>query len=156
MPHFFQAMASDTANQLRAGCPDAYGNPAEVALSDGDGNPCRHCLHDIEAGRPMLILSYMPFLQRQPYAETGPIFLCAEECRRYPQTETLPPIIASRPRFLVKGYGSDERIAYGTGSIVESVRIAAYLKGLFETDGCAFADIRSAVNNCYFCRVWPG
>lgn len=156
MPHFFQAMASDTANALRTGGPDAYGNPAERALSDGDGNPCRHCLHEIEADRPMLILSYMPFSQRQPYAETGPVFLCAEKCRRYPRTEILPPIIASRPKFLVKGYGNDERIANGTGSIVESVRIAAYLDELFETAGCAFADIRSAVNNCYFCRAWPG
>jgi hypothetical protein len=156
MPHFFQAIASDTLNALRAGGPDAYGSPAERAKSDGGGNPCRHCLRDIQASRPMLILSYMPFSRREPYAETGPIFLCAEECQRYPRTDIVPPVITSRPSFLVKGYDGDERIAYGTGAIVESVRIGAYLDGLFATAGCAFADIRSAVNNCYFCRAWPG
>ena len=155
MPHLFEAIATSTVDALRAGGPDAYGNPAERASSDGGGNPCRHCLRDIASGRPMLVLAHMPFSRHQPYAETGPIFLCADECPRYSQTEMVPPIIALRPRVLVKGYGKDERIAYGTGQIVDCRRITEHLNDLFSKPDCAFADIRSALNNCYFCRAWP-
>jgi hypothetical protein len=154
MPHFFQAIAASTADALRAGGPDAYGNPAERAISDGGGNPCRHCLCDIAKGRPMLILAHMPFSRRQPYAETGPIFLCSDECPRHAETESVPPIIALRSRVLVKGYSQDERIAYGTGAIVDCRTIPEHLDELFSSRDCAFVDIRSASNNCYFCRAW--
>jgi hypothetical protein len=156
MAHFFKAIATAAAEALRAGAPDAYGSPAERVVSDGGGNPCRHCLHDIAEGRSMLILAHMPFSRRQPYAETGPIFLCADPCERHPEARLPPPIVTSRPRVLVKGYESDERIAYGTGAIVECDSITAHLDALFGERNCAFADIRSAVNNCYFCRVFPG
>jgi hypothetical protein len=155
MAHFFQALATATAEALRVGAPDAYGSPAERVLSDGGGNPCRHCLQDIAAGKPMLILAHMPFSRRQPYAETGPIFLCADPCERHPETVSPPPIVASRQRVLVKGYGRNERIVDGTGAIAEVSRINAHLDMLFRARNCAFADIRSALNNCYFCRVLP-
>ncbi|MEM7642433.1 MAG: DUF1203 domain-containing protein, partial [Pseudomonadota bacterium] len=65
---------------IRAGGPDANGRPAERAISNGNGNPCRACLRNIDAGDPMLILAARPFPELQPYAETGPIFLHAEAC----------------------------------------------------------------------------
>ncbi len=51
-----------------------------TAVSDGHGNPCRSCLADIRAGAAMLIVAARPFPALQPYAETGPIFLCAADC----------------------------------------------------------------------------
>ena len=60
---------------LRAGGGDAYGNPAERTISDGEGNPCRHCLGFVPKGEEMLILAHRPFGAVQPYAETGPIFV---------------------------------------------------------------------------------
>ena len=59
-------------------------------VSDGGDNPCRHCLREIEKGKDMLVLTHRPFGNVQPYAESGPIFLCAEACERVfedPQVE---------------------------------------------------------------------
>ena len=79
----FVAMPTDQARALQAGGPDANGLSPERAVSSGSGNPCRHCLRFIPEGEEMLILSHRPFPSAQPYAETGPVFLCAEECARW-------------------------------------------------------------------------
>ena len=65
------ALPSAPVAALRAGGLDANGQPPERHVSDGDGNSCRHCLEDIAAGVPMLILAWRPFPAPQPYAELG-------------------------------------------------------------------------------------
>ena len=61
MPILFTPIATETARRYQAGGKDANGQRPEQALSDGDGNPCRHCLRFIPKGRGMLILSRRPF-----------------------------------------------------------------------------------------------
>jgi hypothetical protein len=73
----YYGLTSDTAQQLRQGGGDAFGNAAEAAISDGGGNPCRHCLQQIPKGAAYLILAHKPFATTQPYSEIGPIFICA-------------------------------------------------------------------------------
>ena len=75
----FIPMPSAEAAAYREGAPDAYGLAPEQRISPG-GYPCRHCLDFIPAGAAMLILSHRPFAGLHPYAETGPIFLCAGPC----------------------------------------------------------------------------
>ncbi len=43
----FLPLPSDKISFLRRGGHDAYGCVAEHAVSDGLGNPCRHCLNFI-------------------------------------------------------------------------------------------------------------
>ena len=83
-------LPTDEVRKLQAGGPDAYGNAPERVVSDGGGNPCRHCLKLIPEGAPMLILAHRPFSKAQPYAETGPIFLCGEPCEAGGGTEARP------------------------------------------------------------------
>ena len=73
----------------------------------------------IPEGAEMLVLAHRPFPSQQPYAETGPIFLCAEECDRHLVRET-PEILTCSPDYLVKGYSAEDRIVYGTGKIVNA------------------------------------
>lgn len=91
----FKALPSDDVRALQRGGVDAYGNTPERKISDGDGMPCRHCLKNIGAGDAYLVLAYRPFRGLQPYAETGPIFLHAEECDRAAESEALPEILES-------------------------------------------------------------
>lgn len=144
-------LPSDQISALRAGGPDAYGNPPERAISDGEGAPCRHCLGQIPKGAGMLILAHRPFGALQPYAETGPIFLCAAPCAPW-SGEGLPEMFAS-PEYLIKGYTADERIRYGTGKVVVREEILSSAAELLELAEIAFVDIRSARNNCYHARV---
>jgi len=152
MPLRFSALPAADVAGVRAGGLDANGQLAERCISDGEGNPCRHCLRDIPAGAPMLVLAWRPFPSVQPYAETGPIFLCAD-CARHPDGPDLPPNIASRPQFLIRGYGADDRIAYGTGRIVATAALAETCDALLADDRVAYVHLRSASNGCYQARV---
>jgi hypothetical protein len=141
-----------TVKNLRDGGPDAYGHPAEHAISDGVGNPCRCCLNTVPEGAAMLICAARPFPSTQPYAETGPIFLCADDCAPH-AGHSVPPILQSSPDYLVKSYCKDDRIIYGTGQITLSGDIATYATDLLARDDVAYVDVRSARNNCFLTRI---
>lgn len=148
----FTAMPTDDAEHLRNGGKDAYGNLPETATSDGPGHPCRHCLHNIDAGEEFLILAYRPFPSLQPYAETGPIFLHAKSCNRYEATEVLPPMLES-PDYIVRGYGTDDRIVYGSGAVTATADITERAGMLLARKDIAYLHVRSARNNCFQCRI---
>lgn len=150
----FTAMPEEQAEAFRAGANDAYGRPAERAVSPGD-MPCRHCLGMIETGSEMLLLAYRPFPALQPYAETGPIFLHAGSCRRYAASEVLPPMLES-PDYILRGYGYDDRIVYGTGAVTPTADITARATHLLQRSDIAYLHVRSARNNCYQCRIDRG
>mgnify|MGYP000514468897 CR=1 FL=1 len=147
----FSAMSEQEATAFRRGEVDAYGNAPERAVSPG-GMPCRHCLGQIAEGEGMLILAYRPFTTVQPYAETGPIFLHADTCARYPETDSLPPML-NTPDYIVRGYSKDERIVYGTGAVTATGSIVPRAGELLERDDVAYVHVRSARNNCYQCRI---
>lgn len=143
---------TETVRRLRAGGPDAYGLPPERAVSDGQGAPCRHCLRDVPAGQGMLILAHRPFPEPQPYAETGPIFLCAEDCAPWAGAGA-PPVLETSPDYLVRGYDARHRIRYGTGRVVPRDEVPAHAARLLEDPQTAHVDVRSARNNCYLMRI---
>lgn len=146
------ALDSERVKALRSGAADANGQPAERSVSDGDGNPCRHCLAEIEGGAPMLILAYRPFTTLQPYAELGPIFLCADECRRHAQHDGIPSLYRAR-KMLMRGYDCNERILYGSGQVIDMRDVEAQAQRLFERSDLAFIHLRSPDNNCYHFRL---
>ena len=143
------------AQAIRAGAPDANGMRAERLTSDGFGAPCRCCLRNIPEGREMLVLAWRPFETLDPYAETGPIFLCADECE--PHDETLPATgICRVNRMLVKGYLATHRIHYGTGRIVHPDDLPREAAELLSAPATAYLHVRSATNNCYQFRIERG
>ena len=152
MPILFTPIPAKSARHYQAGGADANGQRPERVLSDGDGNPCRHCLRFIPKGRGMLILSHRPFPAPQPYAETGPIFLCAELCDAPADRAAIPEILSS-PDYILRGYGVDDRIVYGTGAVVPTDRIAAEAEARLGDPRVAYVHVRSARNTCYQLRI---
>jgi hypothetical protein len=152
MPVTFEALPTEAVRALQRGEADAYGRSPERKISDGEGVPCRHCMRNVAAGAPYLVLAYRPFPELQPYAETGPIFLHAEECERAPSSAELPEMLAS-PDYIVRGYGADDRIVYGTGAVVPTIEIAGKAEALLARDDVSYIHVRSARNNCYQCRI---
>jgi hypothetical protein len=148
----FEALPTGAVRGLQRGGSDAYGREPERKVSDGDGVPCRHCLKNVAAGEPYLVLAYRPFPELQPYAETGPIFLHAEECERAPSRGEPPEMLASTD-YIVRGYGADDRIVYGTGAVVPTAKIAERAEVLLAREGISYVHVRSARNNCYQCRI---
>ncbi len=147
------SLPTTVAESLWKGGVDAYGMLPEKHLSDGSGVPCRHCQQDVASGDAYLILAHSPFSKPQPFMETGPIFLHAEPCNRYPETDEIPAMILKREQYLLKGYRTDDRIAYGTGKIVKSGELKAEAAEILSQEGVAYVHVRSASYNCFTCRI---
>jgi hypothetical protein len=148
----FVPLPTPAVRALQAGGPDAHGMPPERHVSDGEGNPCRHCLREIPAGAGMLVLAWRPFPALQPYAETGPVFLCADPCAAW-EGAGVPPVLTTSPDYMLRGYGADGRIVYGTGGVVPSGALAVRAAELLADPGIAFVHVRSARNGCFQCRI---
>jgi len=147
----FVAISTEIVRAYQADGADANGQLPERKRAEGAGNPCRHCLGMIPEGAEMLVLAHRPFPAPQPYAEVGPIFLCADPCEAG-GGEDLPEILASSD-YIVRGYGADDRIVYGTGGVVATSGIAARAEELFADPRVAYVHVRSSRNNCYQCRI---
>ena len=148
----FNPYEQSFVDAVRAKGPDANGQIAEHAVSPGAGTPCRSCLQNVPKGDAMLILAARPFPAPQPYAETGPIFLCAKACEPWSRGD-LPAILTTSPTYLLKGYGADNRILYGTGRIVAGNDLKTYATDLLSEARVAYVDVRSASNNCFLTRI---
>ena len=148
----FVPLCTAFATRVRAGGPDDNGQPAERSISDGDGVPCRHCLTPVPAGAAYLICAHRPFAGLNPYAETGPIFLCAAPCLAAEPGAALPTILTSST-YTMRGYGADDRIVYGTGGVVERDWIARRATDLLARPDVAFVHVRSAANTCFQVRI---
>jgi hypothetical protein len=147
----FTPIPTDIARTYQAGGPDANGQPPERHVSDGDSNPCRHCLRMIPKRAAFLVLAHRPFPAPQPYAEMGPIFLCADPCTAGGGTH-LPEVLNS-PDFIVRGYSATDRIIYGTGGVIPTDRISDRAATLLADPAVAYVHVRSSRNNCYQVRI---
>ena len=152
MPLKYIALATNKVEALQSGESDANDQIPETSISDGNGNPCRHCLSEIPLGEPMLILAHRPFTTIQPYSEVGPIFLCANQCERHLESAGLPELYGSKD-MLIRGYGVDERIIYGTGKVISMRSIEPEANQLFDHYDLAYIHVRSSSNNCYHYRI---
>ncbi len=151
MPLQFQPIPTDLVRAYQSGGLDANGQRPEHHISDGDGNPCRHCLEMIPKGAGMLILAHRPFPAAQPYAEIGPIFLCADPCTA--GGGGVLPAILNSPDYIMRGYSDQNRIVYGTGAVVALADVMMAAETRLSDPQVAYVHIRSARNNCYQCRV---
>ncbi|MCB4457126.1 DUF1203 domain-containing protein [Leisingera sp. McT4-56] len=149
------ALPTEIVRALQEGGPDAHGQMPERTVSDGGGNPCRHCLQYIPEGQEMLILAHRPFPEAQPYAETGPIFLCADHCARH-EGEAVPEVLKGSPDYLIKGYSADHRIVYGTGIVIPQAEMMGRAAAIFADERVDYIHIRSSRNNCYQARIDRG
>lgn len=147
----FTPIPTETVRAYQSGAPDANGQRPERQISDGAGCPCRHCLAMIPDGAEMLVLAHRPFPAPQPYAEIGPIFLCADPCQ--PGGGTDVPAILDSSDYILRGYGADDRILYGTGGVIPTPDIAARAATLLADPTTAYVHVRSSRNNCFQVRI---
>lgn len=149
----FEALPRDVVQAYRSGGADANGQAPEQHISDGSQVPCRYCLEDVPEGEAFLILAHRPFPAAQPYAEVGPIFLHAADCSRHEGADEVPEMVRRREKILIRGYGHDDRIVYGTGQVIATADIAEAAEKLLERPDIAYIHLRSSLNNCYQCRI---
>lgn len=148
----YLALPTNHVRDIQNGGPDANGQPAEVRHADNFRVPCRHCFQDVEPGQPYLTLAYSPFSTRNPYTETGPLFIHADACEPA-QPSSTPPTLLQNENYVVRGYNADERIVYGSGTVTPKEEVNACVEKVFTNPEVAFIHIRSAEDTCFQCRV---
>ena len=149
----FIAMDSETARHLQNGGKDAYGNVPVRRVSEGGAIPCRHCLKPVAPGEAYLTLAYSPFGERQPYAETGPIFLHAESCERAADTGEPAPMFHFGGEYILRGYDGNDWINYEVADVVPAEALAECAEAMLARDDVAYLHMRSSRFNCYQCRI---
>lgn len=138
-------------DQFRCGAPDSNGQRPLVRVAEGAANPCRHCLQLIAPGDEKLVLSYRPFPDAQPYAETGPVFLHNQACVRY-ESSDLPAWFHFLDPAAIRGYDRDDWIRYDTGQIVRGADLTGACEKILGDPTIAYVHIRSKFG-CFQCRV---
>ncbi len=96
----------DVAKQARQTLHDAFGHQLRVERNQA---PCRSCLRISKAPEDLILLSYQPLSDTNPYAEIGPIFIHAHYCTPYNSRE-FPEDFLER-ELVVRAYGLNGRIA---------------------------------------------
>jgi len=131
---------------------DGFGHGLEAFPADGP-SPCRHCLRYVCEGTPLLLMSYRPLDDRNPYAEVGPIFICAEDCSRYEEASEFPPDFLNRS-LVVRAYDRAGRIF---DAVVAEPGTAQDIAESFLSDECvAEVHVRNPSYGCFDFRVERG
>jgi len=149
----FVALPGALVQGFRSGQADANGQSPQRLISDGNGNPCRHCLTNIPANAELLLLAHRPFPVVHAYTELGPVFVCAEDCERHHESDVLPPMFAQTKAVIARGYDESHRIVGGTGQMVDMEKLEATMTDILQQPAVRYLHLRSISNNCYFCRV---
>ena len=152
----YTALPTEIVRAYQRGAPDAYGNRPERQVADDGGYQCRHCLTIIPPGKGMLLVAHRPFEALDAYAETGPIFVCEDEYEGFETQENVPETLTASPDYLVKAYGTNNRIIYGTGRVVTAEKLAERAAEVFADPEVAYLHVRSSRNNCYQARIDRG
>ena len=146
-----QGILTSEVIRLRNGGEDAHGFHPEVHVTTGSANPCRHCLQLIEEGEKKLVLAYMPFSKRQPYAEVGPIFLHQSDCPHYSANE-FPGWFSFLDPAILRGYDENDWILYETGTVVNGPEIEGACINILKNKEVKYIHVRSKYN-CFQCKV---
>lgn len=149
-----RGIPTEAFQHLHRGGADANGQAPQIRIAEGGANPCRHCLELIAPGEDKLVLSYRPFPDAQPYAETGPIFLHNVTCPRY-ERDAVPAWFAFLDPAAIRGYDAQDWIRYDTGQIVRGREIAEVCETILRDNAIAYVHIRSKFG-CFQCHVDRG
>ena len=108
----FRGIPMDTASAIRfrqTGRDDA-GNSLHHKIADHPA-PCRHCLTEAEIGTTVLLGSYHFGRPHGVYWTPSPVFLHAEPCGRFEQSDSVPQIVRHR-LVSVRVYDADDMCLY--------------------------------------------
>lgn len=67
--------------------------------------------------------------------------------------DALPEVLTTSPDYLIKGYGADHRIVYGTGQIVTHGAMLGAAETVFADPRVTYVHVRSARNTCYQAKI---
>ncbi len=113
------------------------------------GEPLRCCLTLATVAEAIALIAYRPFTVSSPWAETGPVFIHADECSGYSRSDQLPERLRTGPRVL-RTYRADGSLDYADITVVEKDQdIEAALLDLLQRPTVATVHVRALAAQCF-------
>lgn len=138
-------LATEVAEAARVCAHHGAPDHVIVTADSPHGYPCRHCLRWAQAGEKVVLFPYASIPPGRPYSETGPIFVHAAPCERYPTTDGFPS--AFQKGRVIRAYDRGQNmIAAEVANGTEPETLIEELLENLETD---FIQVRSASRGCY-------
>src|SRR5262249_33608664 len=126
-------IADAARHAVRAGAADH----AVITVDSPESSPCRHCLRWAQPGERVVLFPYTAIPSGQPYCETGPIFVHANDCQRYGATNEYPADFRNGRVF--RAYDSNYNII--DAQVVDGSEPEVVLERLFQNSETTFVDV---------------
>ena len=142
-------LSTEIADAARETAKAGAADHAVITVDSPESSPCRHCLRWAEPGERVVLFPYTAIPSGQPYCETGPIFVHADECERYGATNEYPADF--RHGRVFRAYDSNYNIL--DAQVVDGSEPEVVIENLFQNPQTAFVDVRSVTRGCFTFRV---
>lgn len=150
-------ISAGVLDRIRAAGHDDFGNPLVPAINQAGGAPLRCCLRPAAPGDRLCLIAYRPFTRPGPYAETGPVFIHAEPCAGYADTDSYPPGYRDWPAMVFRPYTYDGAIAYDAIQTGDGATAETLIASMLADPAIEFIHTRNLYAGCYmFCISRPG
>jgi hypothetical protein len=146
----FEPIPAEVAVRGRRTLTDDFGHKLHVQVTQA---PCRVCLRISTQPEPLILLSYQPLADTNPYAEIGPIFIHERECTPYETRDAFPPDFTTRT-LVLRAYDTQGCIYDATVAAPgEGARVAAEFLSLPEV---AEVHVRHVSYTCFDFKIVRG
>ncbi len=148
---------TETAERFRRTGVDDNGNTLRrMAATNGTGFPCRHCLQLAKPDEVMLLGSYNLPRPQGIYWTPSPIFVHAEACPVYDETDAVAPTILGNGLVSVRAYDAADQVIYELGHVCDGRDVDAPLGRALGDVRTAFVNVHTARPGCLLARVERG
>jgi hypothetical protein len=142
-------LPTEIADTARRVANEGASDHAVITVDSPESSPCRHCLRWAEPGERVVLFPYTAIPAGQPYSETGPIFVHADECQRYSAVNEYPDNFRNGRVF--RAYDSNYNII--DAQVVDGSEPEVVIESLLQNPDTAFVDARSVTRGCFTFRV---
>jgi hypothetical protein len=149
-PLRYIGLPEEIANEARQTLRDRFGHDLQPVREEA---PCRVCLRTSKEPEELILLSYQPLVDTNPYAEVGPIFIHAHGCEPYSEVETFPEDFSGR-RLILRAYSNDGRIL--DAIVAEPGTAPEGAAALFANPAVAEIHVRHESYTCFDFKIVRG
>ena len=143
-------LSEQVSATLKETMRDQFGNEPEIEEAQSRRSICRRCLRRFNPGERRLLFKYRPFEKEGVFAEAGPIYIHAGDCR--PETEILtsyPDEFRELP-LLLRAYTREDG---QVDSKVIKGQAETIIDTFFADPKVEYIHLRDGESGCYYARI---